>query len=510
MATRTINFYKDGNLWILDNTITPSGIYRMKNNGDDHVSIIDLEGKIIFSGYTTEILDSSGNGYPDYDSLIAVVSDFFVKASDQAYWATVAEAIQSYGFEYDDTLSDPSSVRRVGNLALHQTLPIHSKMRGCVVGDDKVVNYYLGANNWAYKEDMSTPSNLTGADGQVVVELPERYIKPYMTDSRTIGVRWSEYPLYGYTKLEKMYVGAYEASIDRTNNKLCSVMNNTDQFRGGNNNATWDGTSKDLRGKAASSESLTAFRTLAQARSQYACVEPYFLRRELYWLFVCEYANLNSQAAVVGLNPATGFMDGGLGNGVTTANSTEWNNFNNYNPFIPIGVTNSLGNRSGEVSYVAADFGGTGVSRTFAVPRYRGIENLFGHLYEWVDGILIDIKSDAEGGTSTLFTCNDSTKFSSVITVDYANKGLITRTSGYMRSLKFGAEGDIMPQSVVGAGSTTYYCDYFYTTVTSSSVRVVFFGGTATHDANAGLATAATHCVPSDTSTNIGSRLCFV
>ena len=81
MATRTINFYKEGNLWIVDKTITPAGSYRMKNNGDDHVSIIDFEGKIIFSGYTTDILDSSGVGYNDYESLISAVSDFFVKAS---------------------------------------------------------------------------------------------------------------------------------------------------------------------------------------------------------------------------------------------------------------------------------------------------------------------------------------------------------------------------------------------------------------------------------------------
>lgn len=33
--------------------------------------------KNYFSGYTTEILDSSGNGYSDYESLISAVSDFF-------------------------------------------------------------------------------------------------------------------------------------------------------------------------------------------------------------------------------------------------------------------------------------------------------------------------------------------------------------------------------------------------------------------------------------------------
>ena len=485
-----------------------------------------LKGRAFeFSDFTPEqlLLLKGNTGKSQYQSYLDTTTDEppmtesewanqigNINAALQTYYASIAESIYSYGFEYSDIISDPSGVRRVGNIALRKSLPIHSKMRGCVVGDNKVVNYYLGATNWAYKEDMVTASNLTGADGQVMVEFPERYIKLYMTDSRNIGVRWSEQALYGYTKLEKMYMGAYEASIDRTNNKLCSVMNNIDQFRGGNNNATWDGTSKDLRGKAASSQSLTAFRTLANTRSQYSCVEPYFMRREIYWLFVCEYANLNTQAAVVGLNPVTGFMSGGLGSGVTTANPTEWNNFNGYNPFVPIGVTNTLGNRTGEVSYVAADFGGTGVNRTFAVPRYRGIENPFGHLYEWVDGILVDIKTDAQGGTSTLFACNDISKFSSTNTTDYTNKGLVPRASGYLRSVKFGTEGDIIAESVVGGGATTFYCDYFYTSVTSSSLRGVYFGGIANDGANAGLATALTNNAPSAATAYLGSRLCFV
>lgn len=96
MATRTINFYKDGDLWIVDNTITPAGSYRMKNNGDDHVSIIDFEGKIIFSGYTTEILDNLGNGYLDYDSLISAVSDFFVKASGGGGVDSISKRVITY------------------------------------------------------------------------------------------------------------------------------------------------------------------------------------------------------------------------------------------------------------------------------------------------------------------------------------------------------------------------------------------------------------------------------
>lgn len=109
MATHTINFYKDGNLWILDNTITPSGIYRMKNNGNDHVSIIDFEGKIIFSGYTTDILDDLGNGYADYNAFISAVSDFFVKAS-------LINVVQESGSSEADVMSQKVVTEMINNV----------------------------------------------------------------------------------------------------------------------------------------------------------------------------------------------------------------------------------------------------------------------------------------------------------------------------------------------------------------------------------------------------------
>ena len=53
---------------------------------------------------------------------------------------------------------------------------IQSKMRRCVVKPDGSVNYYLHPDNSNFKED-GTPSNLTGADGNVMVEIPKHYIK---------------------------------------------------------------------------------------------------------------------------------------------------------------------------------------------------------------------------------------------------------------------------------------------------------------------------------------------
>ena len=53
---------------------------------------------------------------------------------------------------------------------------IQSLMRRCVVKADGTVNYYLNPDNSNFKED-GTPSVLTGADGNVMVEIPKHYIK---------------------------------------------------------------------------------------------------------------------------------------------------------------------------------------------------------------------------------------------------------------------------------------------------------------------------------------------
>ena len=53
---------------------------------------------------------------------------------------------------------------------------IQSQMRRCVLNADGTVNYYLHPNNSNFKED-GTPSVLTGADGNVMVEIPRHYIK---------------------------------------------------------------------------------------------------------------------------------------------------------------------------------------------------------------------------------------------------------------------------------------------------------------------------------------------
>ena len=234
----------------------------------------------------------------------------------------------------------------------------------------------------------------------------------------------------------------------------------------------------------------------------------YNAHKALYWLFVVEYATLNSQAAFNAELTAEGYHQGGLGAGVTDINSTKWSEFNSYNPFIPCGYTDSLGNGTGVVEFSMPTEYDTTVKKV-SVPRYRGIENPFGHLWQWTDGINVQIEP-GDDGLSKVFVSDDPAKFSDSGYDGYSHVGNEARTEGYVKSVIFGEGGEIMPDAV-GGGSTTYFCDYHYTSIpASTTLRGVLFGGGALNGAYAGFAFAYSSYAPSYTNAYFGSRLCFL
>lgn len=413
----------------------------------------------------------------------------------------------SYGVEFDITVSSPTCTR-IGNTDLHKSLPVHSRMKGCLLDNDGNVVEYLNPTDW-------TGNVLDGTRGQVMVEIPAHFRK-FETDGNKRRVRISELPLAGYHQVPKCYVSAYEATVERSTLTLASVKNTGADYRGGNNNAEWDGTYRSLLGMPATSISRTNFRNYARKRkattTEWNCMT-YDIQKTLYWLFAVEYATLNSQAAYNPQLTAEGFRQGGLGAGVTTLNGTLWSTFNGYYPVIPCGTTDSLGNGTGEVLYTMPTEYDSSNEITVQVPRYRGVENPFGHLWQWTDGINVRISpTEANGGDglSKVYVCSDPSKFKDNGYDGYSHVGNEARAEGYVKQVIFGEYGEIMPQ-VVGGGSTTYHCDYHYTNIpTAETLRGVLFGGHATGGANAGFAYAYSHNAPSNTTAHIGSRLCFL
>lgn len=463
------------------------GSYELKNGA------VTTE-KIAQGAVTTEKLDS------ELSNAIQTNTDAINQLFD------IVKEPYAYGIEFDTEISSPKCTR-IGNMAFHRTLPIQSNMRGCLLDDDGNVVEYLDPNDW-------TSNVRDGSKGQVMVEIPTHYRK-FEEEGTKRRVLLSELPLMGYHKVPKCYVSAYEATVERSTQKLCSVANINEDYRGGNNNSSLDGQYNSFLGRPATSISRISFRSYARKRksgsTEWNCYT-YDVHKTLFWLFVVEYATLNSQASFNSEPTSEGYRQGGLGAGVTTWDGT-WSAFNGNYPFVPCGHTDSLGNRTGVVSYTAKN-DDESISKTFDVPRYRGVENPFGHIWKWTDGCNIQVSASQEnGGTglSKAFICHNPANFQDSNYANYSHVGNIDRVGGYIKEVLFGVGGEILPK-LAGGGSTTYFCDIHWTNIPTSgeALRALLFGGSAADGASAGLACATSGSDPLSTPMHFGSRLCFI
>lgn len=416
-----------------------------------------------------------------------------------------AEGFYSYGVSWQ-TGSLNATLARIGNLDLHRSLPIQNKMRGCTLADNGTVNHYF-KDDWSANED-GTPIKKDGSDGMVMIEIPEFYVK-CQSKNGIDSMRISEYALDGYTLVKKQYVSAYEATVDRTKSdtlKLASVVNTTANFRGGNNDASKDKAENTQLGMPLTSTTRANFRKYARNRAtgtKWNMLD-FFATNTIWLLYTIEYASWNSQLAFNANLTDNGFKQGGLGSGVTNVNNDNWNTFNNYYPIIPCGTSDALGNKTGEVEYtLPSTFKPDNVVK---VPRYRGIENPFGHLRKNVDGVIFDIKSDADGGTSTIYLAKTEADYGDTVTEGFSELGQLPRKTGYISNTYLGT---FIPSEATGASSTTGRCDNFETDVNSSSLRTLFYGGQAGYDAGAGLGSCRSLGTVSSAVAYYGSRLVY-
>ena len=403
---------------------------------------------------------------------------------------TGLEDIYSYGVEWDSTVADPT-LTRIGNPLLHKSLPIQSQYKGCVANGAEI-NYYLNPNDWSQKAD-GTPSVLDGTDGTVRVHIPKFYGKSGVEGTKR-WVRMSTIKMDNtWIEIPEMLVDAYRSTVNQTGNKAVSVVNTTAQFRGGGNrtaNDTYldtDAFRSDL-GKPRTNISRANMRTYAtNAGSEMLCYEYY--KWIFYWAWVIEYATFNSQAAYTADLTAEGYHQGGLGDGVTTWNG-DWNTYNGYYPLTPCGYCNEFGNFTGVKDLVipqtVINDSTTVASKTFKVPRWRGFDNPFGDIWTNLDGIILE--RTAANQPSSVYTTTDPTAFGD----DNTAKGKMTvagteiASDGYTKDYDLGETGEIIP-SVVGGSTTTYMCDYHYCNASSTALRALLVGGSASYGGNAGL-----------------------
>ena len=127
--------------------------------------------------------------------------------------------------------------------------------------------------------------------------------------------------------------------------------------------------------------------------------------------------------------------------------------------------------------------------------QYRWIENLWGNVYQWVDGF------NANG--TTAYACTDPSKYADNTANGYTNIGTLP-DSGWIKDLTVTDNGLLIPKTS-GGSETTYVPDYVYSY--SSGWRVLAVGGGWYDGAVAGLLCFYASYSSSDTGAGFSARL---
>lgn len=438
------------------------------------------------------------------DGQVLVHDGTNIKWSDINSILPAVEEYIAYGVEWKPGVADPV-LTRVGNINYHKTLPIQSGMRGCIYNPKtQELVYWLDEDDWRYKKggnpDKGQPqalANLDGTDGEVFVSVPEFWIKSWDEETRRrvmvspikIDDTWEHQPAvflaaYRDTVLNavpenKGYLSTLEV------NTAVSVANSEAYCRGGNNNSANDENEdvfKRQLGKCRTNIARATFRTYARkAGKEIMSYRQY--KNIMYWLYVIEYANFNSQATYNAALTAEGFHQGGLGNGLI--NVSNWKAYNGYYPISPNGYTNEFGNGTGVK--LIAPLGPAPVGGVYAT-RWRGLENPFGDIWHNVDGIIINSSSIEKNGVkfSEVYSTDNAALYSDS---DFASMEKVGEEfnggNGYIKEWDLNETAEIIPRSN-GGDITKYKCDYHYTNI-ATELRTLLLGGGADNGGAAGL-----------------------
>lgn len=369
-------------------------------------------------------------------------------------------------YKEEDDPHNVSDIFAEGCEHMCDELPIQNKMRRCILKDG-VFQYYLGQNNSNIKEGgyPAVLDGTDGKVMVEIPDLFYRMEEIDNKDgSKTVNLKISEDGLDGFNFCPKHYISAYYATVDRENNELSSVCttifnvsdeslsiqsednyvegegfslgtqklvtrtgfsDNAKKYRGGNQDPNQkifnpDGSSEVTSDywDDANDPTLHTFclNKLGVAVSQVCrktCREQakmevgetaylYDSQKVLWILSTIEFKTRNIQDAINKQNP----REGGLGWGATVyPNYEAYEAFFAYrgNACIPNGVTNCLGNNSGEVYYrmCQCPLDGSLSNEVFTefadvlipVMSYRGIENFYGHLYSTADQVSLKVSN---------------------------------------------------------------------------------------------------------------------
>ena len=390
-------------------------------------------------------------------------------------------------------------------------------IKDCNVDANGEPTYYIGETGFTREEE-------------VYVRIPKHWIKreQYEVEEDGVTIKYEKITIFDYNaqdsqEIDEYLVGKYHTSQVTIDNVATHVsMSGVESL----NNTT-----------------KATFRTKARARG-----DNWSLLDWHYWdlccLYLVEYADYNSEAKL-----GHGFINSSIATSLLEENSTNRIVISSLPDGLYIGKTISIGTDRGNYSIARSrtitainDYNESGVtgkeivfdgeavdlttsSKIWGSPQisgsldsfgntsgclvndmyhavtYRGIENIFGHLYQHIDGINIK-----DGVT---YVCYDRTKYANdkfdngYEAIGYTNA---TTNDRYIKEVGYDEDNQLVAMpTVVGGSSSTYLCDnYWY----SAGNRILYVGGNAgTGGSKCGL--FASSCInnSSNSGWSIGARL---
>ena len=355
-----------------------------------------------------------------------------------------------YGVNWDPTTDTYERTGIAAGVALSTSYAgvIQTKMKRCVLNADGTVKYYLSATDSTKKADGSA-AIIDGTDGNVMVEIPKFWYKYenvggvhkwLISDAAQVGYEVHPAFIRGGVEKSFRYYCAYQGYTLST--KLISGSGRV----------------------PTASKTRATFRTEAAANGTGWSQIDWNLLIAVQLLYLVEYANFNTQAM--------------LGQGITSGSVYT----------AVTGSSNSLGNASSPSTNTNTQF-----------MSYRGIENWYGQIYKFIDGVNVN--------SMTYYVNNNPATFADdVFTGDYINTGITSATAnGYVKDLVSSGKG-FVASNTSGGSSSTFVPDYFYR---GTGAMVMIFGGAAGTVAVAGGFCLSATYAASIAGASIGSGLSF-
>ncbi len=297
----------------------------------------------------------------------------------------------------------------------------------------------------SYKQGQDGFSRATN---DTVVYIPTFYYRILDSD----GKRYfyiSDKEINGFTKHpgSNKYVGRYEGIMQKWNTTVLGSHTA--------DTVSVNGTRKTMRG-------LANFNGAKVKRG----ILDYVTWCAIWLLYLVEFADWNSQAKI--------------GQGIVRASAAQ-----------KTGGTDTMSYHTGRA---AGTDGQTAV-------QYRHIENLWGNVSEWIDGINF--------GNGEIYICTDPAKYADDISTGtgYIHIGSEIKSNGWIKSLGLSpaAPYAFFP-SAVGGSDGSYISDYCYY---NPDWRVLRVGGDWNGMLFAGLFCFDANCTSSNSYSDVGARLLF-